>query len=308
MTLRQLVEFRERLKVELDTNGIEQAVKALCDNLNKLDKNLDAEYAVFLKDSIAHYQSLVQQAHANQAKLQVIWDRLDADIKSVSRQYFLRNYDLEDQVDQNTNVRKTRKIYTPADVELVISQRANLYVDWHYPGLQIGVYETEWTRAMVACDPFYVVDPNTTLLDDFVSVFTPEYQRRVRPYHIKDIDLSVLPQNQIGFALCWNYLNYKSMETIKQWLQEVYKVLRPGGVFMFSYNNADLPSGAGFAETNFMSYMPKSLLLPLCEMIGYELINCYDFDTSASWLELRKPGTLQTVKAHQALGEILEIN
>jgi hypothetical protein len=307
MTLRQLVEFRERLRVELDTNGIEQAVKDLCNNLTKLDTDLDHEYAVFLQDSITHYQNLIKIAQTNQENLQVIWQRLDDDIKNVSGQYFLRNYDLEEQVDQNNNVRRTRKIYTPADVESVISQRANLYVDWHYPGLQIGVHETEWTRALVSCDPYYVVDPNKSLLDEYVGTFTPEYQRRIRPYHVKDINLSVLPQNQFGFVLCWNYLNYKGMETIKQWLQETYKVLRPGGIFMVSYNNADLPSGAGFAETNFMSYMPKSMLLPLCEMIGYELVSEYDFDASASWLELRKPGELKTVKAHQALGEIMEI-
>lgn len=307
MTLRQLVEFRERLRVELDTNGIEQAVAELCLNLRKLDKDLDPIYAEFLENSITHYKSLIDIANKNQDHLEVVQQKLDQDIKDVSREFFMRSYDLEEQIDQNTNVRRGRKIYTPKNVEDAITQRINLYVDWHYAGLKIGVQGEEWARAMVACDPFYVVDPNITLIDDYVNTFTPEYQRRVRPYHVKDINLSVLPQNQFGFVLCWNYFNYKGLETIKQWLYEVYKVLRPGGVFMFSYNNADTPSGAGMAETNAMSYMPKSMLIPLCEMIGYKVITSYDFDTSACWVEVRKPGQLQTVKAHQALGEIMEI-
>jgi SAM-dependent methyltransferase len=170
--------------------------------------------------------------------------------------------------------------------------------------LEIGLHDHQWTERLVALDPLYLVEPNLNLIDDSIKQFTPEYQRRVRPYHLRDINFRTLPQEQIGFAFSWNYLNYKSLDTVKQWLQEVFKVLRPGGVFMFSYNNADIPSGAGFAETFWMSYMPKSTLVPLCEMLGYEVIASYDFNQSACWIELKKPGTLHTVKAHQALGEL----
>ena len=74
--------------------------------------------------------------------------------------------------------------------------------------------------------------------------------------------MSELPQNQMGFVFCWNFLNYCSLDTIKEYLKEVKNVLRPGGIFMFSYNDGDRSGGAGMAENFFMSYMPKSMLIP----------------------------------------------
>lgn len=307
MTLRQLVEFREQLKVALNVSRIVNETNQLRTDLRNLDRDLDDKYQVVLDRAIDNYEKLTNEAEYYKANLETVFADIQQDINAVSHEFFTRNYDLEFDVDQQTNVRKGRQIYMPSEIESILIQRLELHADWKYPGLEIGLQDHKWTERLVAFDPLYLVDPNLTLIDDTLKEFTPEYQRRVRPYHINDISLKALPQNQMGFVFSWNYLNYKSLDTIKQWLIEVYAVLRPGGVFMFSYNNADTPSGAGFAETNWMSYMPKSTLIPLCEMIGYEVASSYDFNTSANWIELRKPGELKTVKAHQALGEIRPI-
>ena len=73
---------------------------------------------------------------------------------------------------------------------------------------------------------------------------------------------------------------------------------------LFTYNNCDIPAAAGYAENYFMSYVPKSMLIPLCESLGFEVVQTQDFEPAVSWIELKKPGTLTTVKASQALGEI----
>ena len=73
---------------------------------------------------------------------------------------------------------------------------------------------------------------------------------------------------------------------------------------MFSYNNGDLPAAAEYAERYYMTYMPKSLLAPMCEMIGFDIVDTHDFEPALSWIEIKKPGTLITVKAHQVLGTI----
>ena len=304
MSLRQLVEFRERLKVALNVSRIVTEIDDLSRNLGCLDKDLDHKYQTVLHRAMDNYAELINEAEYHKVNLETVFEDIQKDINAISTQYFTTNYDVEFEVDQDTEVRKSRKIYLPADVEKVVLQRLDLHLDWKYPGLEIGLHDHVWTERLVALDPLYLVEPNLNLIDESIKQFTPEYQRRVRPYHLRDIDFRTLPQGQMGFVFSWNYLNYKSLDTIKQWLQEVYKVLRPGGVFMFSYNNADIPSGAGFAETFWMSYMPKSTLVPLCEMLGYEVIASYDFNQSACWIELKKPGLLQTVKAHQALGEL----
>jgi hypothetical protein len=76
---------------------------------------------------------------------------------------------------------------------------------------------------------------------------------------------------------------------------------------MFSYNDGDTPQGAGMSENFAQSYMPKSMLKPLCESIGFDIDAEYDFEPNVSWLEIKRPGELATVKAHQVLGEIKPI-
>jgi hypothetical protein len=65
-----------------------------------------------------------------------------------------------------------------------------------------------------------------------------------------------------------------------------------------------MSGSAGLTEGYFMTYVPKSMLVPMAESLGFEVAKCFDFHPSTSWIELKKPGTLSTVKAHQALGEI----
>jgi SAM-dependent methyltransferase len=94
---------------------------------------------------------------------------------------------------------------------------------------------------------------------------------------------------------------------MKQYLKQIFNVLRPGGIFMFSYNNGDTPQGAGMAENFAQSYMPKSMLTVLCESLGYEIADSSSYNTNIHWLEVRKPGELETIKAHQVLGEIKRV-
>jgi predicted TPR repeat methyltransferase len=95
------------------------------------------------------------------------------------------------------------------------------------------------------------------------------------------------------------------MDTMKLYLQQVMTLLRPGGVFMFSYNDGDTPGGAGMAENLARSYMPKSFLLPMCQSLGFEIQAEAEHGPAISWMEIRRPGELATIKAHQVMGEIL---
>ena len=116
--------------------------------------------------------------------------------------------------------------------------------------------------------------------------------------------LTTLPLNQFNFVFSWNFMNYASLDTIKEYLKIVKELLRPGGVFMFSYNDGDRPAGAAMAENFFMTYVPKHMLIPMCESLGFEVVNQRTRDVSISWIEIRKPGELTTTKAHQVLGEV----
>ena len=46
------------------------------------------------------------------------------------------------------------------------------------------------------------------------------------------------------------------------------------------------------------------LLKTLAESIGYEINAESNYKNQISWIEIKKPGELETIKAHQVLGEI----
>jgi hypothetical protein len=106
------------------------------------------------------------------------------------------------------------------------------------------------------------------------------------------------------------HFNYYELETLEIYLKSVIALLRPGGVFMFSYNNGDLLSSCLLTEHNGMSFIPKRKLTEVCTALGYEIINSFDMPNTdggvkyISWIEIKKPGTLKTSKKSQSLGII----
>jgi hypothetical protein len=88
-----------------------------------------------------------------------------------------------------------------------------------------------------------------------------------------------------------------------QVLKSVKTLLRPGGVFMFSYNDGDTPEGAGMAENFAQTYLPQGILVPTCLSLGFEILRSFNELPNTSWLEIKQPGTLKTIKAHQVFGK-----
>lgn len=315
-TFKDLVAMRLHLLTRYNTEPIVTAVDTLAQQLNafgddKTDvtQGLEADVIDLVDDLTRIHTNLKFNQDRYNDLLQRVEDRISAE----STKFLTDNYSLELKVEAEAvgNIRKVRVMELSDEILQDIERRIGKYSIWQYPTLEIGCRDGEWTRFLVAGDPLYITDHYRDFLESTTEQFTPEYQNRIRKYLTKDADLSMLPQKQFGFVFCWNFLNYRSMDTIKEYLKSVKELLRPGGTFMFSYNNGDIPKCAGYVESMWMSYIPKRMLLPLCESLGFEIAAAPDYDetgTAISWVELRKPGTLRSLKKQQVLGEIKTID
>jgi SAM-dependent methyltransferase len=276
---------------ETDNEDFKQQISNLAENLRAIDPLLD------------HNRSLYKSVVAN----------LNRQIADVSAKFFSGNYDLELRVEEEAvaTIRRIRVLeVTDPSLAEELKARIALHSNWRYPALEIGCRDGEWTQYLTASDPLYITDQYRDFIDSTMEQFPPEYQSRLRHYLLRTADLSVLPQNQFSFIFCWNFLNYRSLDTIKEYLKQARELLRPGGVFLFSYNNGDIAQSAGYAENFWMTYVPKSMLIPMCESLGFRVTYSRDCNTSGtaiSWIEIQKPGSLATVKAHQVLGELTRI-
>ncbi len=197
------------------------------------------------------------------------------------------------------------------DDESNIALRARLrnLSDWHCPGMIIRPGLENFIEDLVPLDPLYLVDTHEELLKPSVSQFTMEYQRRLREYIIDDRGrypiFWQLPTNQFGFVFAYNYFNYRPMKVIQQYLTELYDKLRPGGTLIMTYNNCDRAQGVGLSERHFMCYTPRRMIVQYAESVGFELERSHDALGDLSWLELRKPGEITSMRGGQTLAKII---
>lgn len=308
--LTELVKIRELLKAEYVTcditsgiNNLENRISAIANETPLTDMQTE------INQLTGDFARLHLDLQFSQSRFDLIVDKINQQIQIEATRLFTNNYELELRVEEEALdiIRKVRVMNLSDSLQQEIHNRIQLNTNWKYPALEIGCRDGEWTKHIVASDPLYITDQYQDFLNSTTKDFTPEYQRRIRPYLVKDTNFDALPQGQFGFVFCWNFLNYRSLDTIKEYLKSVKELLRPGGVFMFSYNNGDITESAGYAEGFWMTYMPKSMLIPMCESLGFEVYHDRDVQgegTTVSWIELRKHGKLETVKAHQVLGEI----
>ena len=312
MRLSQLLKYKLDLQKQ-NSEKIEQDINDHIGHVNQLAMNsermLEAEFFQNLNAKYRNLFPLIQDIEqTKKAKIA----ELDKKISDWDKQYFIDSYNMYETqhkiADVATN-RDIRRLYTYGNVKEIIQSRIYRYVNWQYPSLEIGPGDGEYTEQMIAGDPLYIVDVHQEFLDATKNRFNEFYAtRRLRSYLVKnDYDLSMLPQKQMGFVLAWNVFNYFPLEAIKSYLVEIKKTMRPGGILMFSYNNSDRWQGAEMVENAFMCHTPKHMLLPLVESLGFNVLDSKDYDPTVSWVELEVEGKLQTNKAHQVLGSVIQI-
>jgi hypothetical protein len=201
--------------------------------------------------------------------------------------------------------------YPSIEIENWVVSKITQYSDWHYPALQINPRSKKWIDPMVASDPLYLTHSNIAMVKDMIKEYPGLYQNRLRLYEIVDRNFSKLPMAQFGFVLCWDNFNHLSLDKIEKYIREVWELLRPGGSFIFNYNNCDFEGTAYRAECYAGSYASARWLIKLLNAIGYEITALHDdvtgdaFNTHISWVEIKKPGDLETVKAAQAMAQII---
>jgi SAM-dependent methyltransferase len=193
--------------------------------------------------------------------------------------------------------------------ENIMRTRIKQRGDWRVPGMIIRPGLESHVDDMVALDPLYLVDSNIELLEPAKQRYLPEYQRRLRLYTVNDYAekpiFKKFPVNQFGLIFAYNYFNFKPLSVISNYLEELFQLLRPGGILTFTYNNCDQWHCVAFAEKEQMCYTPGNKLKKIAQEHGYVVNFEYDGLSDAKWIELQKPGELTSIRGGQSLAKIV---
>ncbi len=316
MKLSDLVRARRSFsKVSVDE--LVNNIKLLARSINVASVNLNLNYSENIEKLSVDLSNINNIIETTKKGIDEIISDLDKKIFDLSRPYCL----LGNTVNGTKNVeslnaerdRDTRSIIFDDETNFDIVSKIREFTNPIYPSLEIGPGDGYWTKHMVAADPLYLVDINKEFLDSACSQFNETYQKRIRTYHINNDgigpnDLSILPANQFGFVLAINVFDFFTLDFATEYIKQVFSILRPGGTFIFTYNDCSYYKSAKLVESGFKGWATESEMTSICRSVGFEISESISKEDSVQWLEIKKPGILSTVKTHQALGEICSYN
>ena len=192
---------------------------------------------------------------------------------------------------------------------IALQTRLLTYTDWQHAGMVIRPGLETFIYDMVSFDPLYIIDENYELLEPTIKKFPVQYQRRLRPYVINerqpDPMLIKIPDGQFGMCLVYYLFNFRPLEIIKRYLVEIFQKLKPGGILIMTFNDCDREQAVMLVEQHFACYTPGYLIKDLVISLGYEILYSWNDGGPSTWLELRKPGTLVTLKGGQSLAKVV---
>ena len=208
------------------------------------------------------------------------------------------------------NLDRHLSLKIPEQDRTMLTARLSRLSDWRYPGLIIHPGQESWIDVLTASDPLYILDDRHELLEPAVERFPEIYRDRLCKHVIEEsLDgneiLRVVPKNQFGICLVYNYLHWRPFEVVCQYLQEILQKLRAGGVLIMTINDCDRPPAIKLVEQKWCYYTPLSMVLDYAQRLGYTVEYTWTDGGAATWVELRKPGELTSLRGGQALAKIL---
>lgn len=225
-------------------------------------------------------------------------DKVDKKINELLREQELvvlrRDYDTYTTQKRTLELMQERAL---KDKEFIkeISSDVGYYSDWRWAGIELNPSTGSLTESMLACDPLYLYTGNIADTDSIRSKFNSFFSdKRLMIYD----DLDKLPQGQLGLATSINCYEFWPMDPIKEEMRKVYNILRPGGYYIFTYNDCeqlgslDLCAGPG----GYRTYNTRELMTNMVQMFGFDIVKEQCYRETHSWMVVKKPGELTSQK------------
>ena len=314
--LRDIVRYRAMVdSIDMDAirRDINEKLSKVCNDL--AINNFDAEN---LKDQLLHSHLKVLNNLEDMAlDLNTFKEEINKEVKHLEAPYYekskeiYKNYTLMSPMDKLSRLKNKDLLFHEDTTELLINT-ITIKISNQYACCQLAPGYGDVTKHLVHGTPLYIVEEDKEGSVVNTDFFNQIMTNRIAWYEMNDNDkeiLSVLPQNQIGCFVVIDYFNFKSEDIIEKYLKSIYNCLRPGGTVIFTFNNCDYPNAIDKVDEMYYCYTTGTQMKKICSSIGFEILKLtaigYDeLDNGISWLEIKKPGKLGSIRAAQGLASI----
>ena len=319
MKLSELIAYRNQL-LEYDVADVQYRTRHTLADIVHTVKNSVIQPRSFTQSIEEDLDNLVDIFNQFGFTLDGLIKELDSMIESVEKTYYkdsTAQYNEESarygQLNASTNDQINQQIIDRSlgislQTQQMLLDRIKSFVDWKYAGLIIRPGKETFVDELVGLDPLYLVDYSHSLLAPARNKFNAEYQNRLRLYEESPITVDVLaaiPDNQLGLCLAFNFFEFTPIEVVENYLETIFKKLRPGGTLAMTFNDCDRAHCVALVEKNFCFYTPGRRVRATAKRLKYQQQFTWTDKQNLTWIELRKPGTLTSLKGGQTLAKIL---
>jgi hypothetical protein len=310
MKLSDLVAYKTQLD-SLSARSAQREVELGIGKITHLVDTQPIQLSNFKQQLNTQYNVINQHIDQFENQLNQLKQSIKAQIEIEEKYWFQESYRLYDQEMRNDSADHilNRRPVLDNETENLLRVRVQNYVDWQHPGMVIQPGLEKFVEDMVGYDPLYLVAQQHDLLVPAFNRFPEEYQRRLRLCAVREeLDYEILekvPNGQIGLCLVYNFFEFKPFEIVRKYLTEIYQKLKPGGTLIMTFNDCDRDKAVKLAEQHYACYTPGAMVQQFAATVGYNQIFSWNNNGPTTWLELRKPGTLTSLRGGQTLAKIV---
>jgi SAM-dependent methyltransferase len=310
MKLSELVNYRTQLDA-MSSLPIKTQAEIKLDQITHLIETKNIQLGDFAKQLQERKSAIQQSFNLFENSLTALQTELNDLIIATEKPWFQESYRLYEQemLYETTEYILNRRPEINSETEQFYRTRIVRYNTWQHPTMIIRPGRETFVNELLASDPLYLVDESHDLLLPTLQLFNEQYQSRLRPYTINERQdqeiLGKLPNDQFGLVFAYNFFNFRPFEVIRKYFNEIYHKLKPGGVLAMTFNDCDRDKGVMLVEQHFCCYTPGYLIRELAQSLGFEIVFSWTDEGPSTWLELRRPGQLHTLRGGQALAKIL---
>ena len=122
------------------------------------------------------------------------------------------------------------------------------------------------------------------------KLFPRQHQKYLKFYSTLNTDCSNIPQGSCNLVFSWDTFVFFTQKRIKQYLQDIKRVLIPGGYVFIQYADCHYDQELDLAKRGYWNYNTKTAMTQIIKDEGYELVEMNQFKPGASYAIFRKPG------------------
>jgi SAM-dependent methyltransferase len=204
-----------------------------------------------------------------------------------------RDYDTFARTEPDLGLMVERSTALSDEFLKLIKRDIGYYSDWRWAGVELNPSNGILTNSILACDPLYIYRGNVVDTDNVKNQFNRFFAEKRLMFcdHFHH-----LPQQQLGLAVSVNCYEFWPLDPIKQEMQNVYNALRPGGHYIFTYNDCEKMAGLDFCTNDYRAYNTQTLMSNMVYGLGFDIVKEQCYRDAQTWMVVKKPGELTSQK------------